>query len=229
VQDLVTYPVRFEPTYPDSLNRLLNLPFFIGTVIKLILCIPFLIFLAIFLPGGLGGGGGGGQGTEFIAIVSGLLALLWLIGPVWILFTGQYPRGLWGFLVGVQRVQARVHGYAASLNDKYPPFALRPVDEDQVTFEIDYPPSFNRLLNFPILGQIVKLILCIPHLVVVFFLSIAAIVLVFVGQFAILFTGNMPEGMWNFIAGTLQWQYRVFAYIFAFTDRYPPFSLSIGS
>ncbi len=41
-----------------------------------------------------------------------------------ILFTGNYPRGMFQFSVGVQRWYFRVVGYLASFNDRYPPYAL---------------------------------------------------------------------------------------------------------
>jgi hypothetical protein len=73
----------------------------------------------------------------------------------------------------------------------------------------------------------VKWFLAIPHYIVLFFLDIAAVVVVVVAWFAILFTGRYPEGMFNFVVGVMRWSLRVTAYAFLLvTDRYPPFSLS---
>ncbi len=68
-------------------------------------------------------------------------------------------------------------------------------------------------------------ILAIPQLVVLYFLNIAASVLVFLGWFAALFTGRLPDSFASFILGFLRWRARVDAYLFLMTDTYPPFSL----
>jgi hypothetical protein len=72
----------------------------------------------------------------------------------------------------------------------------------------------------------VKWFLAIPHYIVLFFLWIAAIVVVIIAWFAILFTGRYPRGMFDFVQGVMRWGARVGAYAFVLvTDRYPPFSL----
>jgi len=44
-----------------------------------------------------------------------------------IVFTGRYPRGMFGFVEGVFRWHNRVVGYAFTLvTDRYPPFRLAP-------------------------------------------------------------------------------------------------------
>lgn len=70
---------------------------------------------------------------RLILAIPHLLAV-WLLGVVWalatviawfaILFTGNYPRGLYDFGVGVLRWNTRVEAYLLLLHDEYPPFTL---------------------------------------------------------------------------------------------------------
>ena len=44
--------------------------------------------------------------------------------------------------------------------------------------------------------------------------------------FIILFTGNYPQGLYEFGVGALRWRLRVEAYMLLMVDEYPPFSLT---
>ena len=83
------------------------------------------------------------------------------------------------------------------------------------------PNELNRWL------PLVKWFLAIPHFIVLLFLDRAAIVVVEIAWFAILFTGRYPERMFDFVVGVMRWSLRVTAYAFLLvTDRYPPFTLA---
>lgn len=84
-----------------------------------------------------------------------------------ILFTGRYPRGMWDFAMIVLRWQARVYAYLYLQRDEYPPFG----DADYpVLFQMDYPERLSRWKIF------VKWLLILPHIVVLYVLILAWLV-----------------------------------------------------
>ena len=92
-----------------------------------------------------------------------------------------------------------------------------------VELEVDYPERLSRWLNNPFLLWI-KWILIIPHYIIVAAYQYLATALTFIASFAILFTGRYPAGMFNLVAGYLRWQVRMYGYMLALRDDYPPFS-----
>jgi hypothetical protein len=136
-----------------------------------------------------------------------------------ILFTSRYPKGMFDFVVGINRWQNNVDAYVLLLRDEYPPFSLS-AGQNPVTFDIEYPERLSRLLIF------VKWLLIIPHLIVVLFLVIVYGITLVIAWFAILFTGRYPKGMFDFAVGLLRWGVRMNAYYMLMRDEYPPFSLA---
>ncbi|MPZ23678.1 MAG: DUF4389 domain-containing protein [Dehalococcoidia bacterium] len=200
------YPVRFDVRRPEKSSRLLNFPLGIGMLIKYVLLIPHLLILFL---------------------LSIIVSLFIGIGPFAILFTGRYPRGLFNFVVGTYRWTGRTMAYVLSLTDRYPAFTMDAEPDDDVTLEVDYPERLSRILNFPLgIGMLIKTVLAIPVFIVVYVGLLIAMILVFIAQFAILFTGRFPKGMHGFLVGAVQAYNRVLFYILGLTDAYPPFSLA---
>jgi hypothetical protein len=71
-----------------------------------------------------------------------------------------------------------------------------------------------------------RLLLAIPHFLVLYVLAIAAEVVAVIAWFAALFTGRLPAGLADFLTGWLRWSARVYAYVGLLTDQYPPFALA---
>lgn len=76
------------------------------------------------------------------------------------------------------------------------------------------------------LTVLLRLLLLIPHFIVLFFLHIAAVLTVIVGWFAALVLGRLPEPVFRFLAGYLGYRMRVAASEMLLVDRYPPFALT---
>jgi hypothetical protein len=212
MQQMQEYPVRFSVDYPD---RSLDRP---STGFRIFMAIPILIVLgAVSSAGSWDWSNGNGNAQSAAAGAGGLLFL----GPLLlILFRQKYPRWWFDWNLELQRFGNRVAAYLALLDDRYPA-----TDQHQ-SVHLDYPyPDVERDLNRWM--PLVKWLLAIPHYIVLLFLDIAALVVVIVAWFAILFTGRYPRGLFDFVEGVIRWHNRVIAYALVLvTDRYPPFRLA---
>ena len=141
-----------------------------------------------------------------------------------ILFTGNIPRSMFDFMVGVYRYQWRVGSYLYFMRESYPSFGIESGAIDQGTdpARLSVLPAerLSRLLPF------VKWLLALPHYIVLFFLSLGAFFVWGIAAFAVLLTGRWPAGMRDFLVGVTRWSTRVNAYVSLLTDRYPPFRLA---
>jgi len=123
------YPASLEVAYPEHLSRGLVL------VKWWLFAIPHYVIIGIigsgFWIGVFRFNGGrwspGGWGTWG----GGLLGILVLIVGIRLLFTGRYPRDMFGLVVGLNRWVFRVAVYVLLMTDAYPPFRL-----DQETDEV---------------------------------------------------------------------------------------------
>ena len=89
-----------------------------------------------------------------------------------------------------------------------------------VTFEADYVEQRSRLTTF------FRLLLAIPHFIVLTVLGIGGFFAVVIAWFALLITGKWPQGLYDFTPGILRYYTRVTAYTWLLVDPYPPFSLA---
>jgi uncharacterized protein DUF4389 len=204
----LTYPVtvRVEPAIKNR-NRL-------TTAFRIFLAIPHII-----LVGGVGvatwyrsaGESFGGHGG-ILGFVAFILAIVsWFT----IVFAGTHIVGIRQFTTFYMRWRVRALAYLMLLEDPYPPFGD---DAYPASIEIIDPPARDRLT----VG--LRIILAIPHFIVLFFVLFAWWLTAIVSWFAIVITGDYPEGLYAFGVGCLRWLLRVEAYVLLLVDDYPPFS-----
>jgi hypothetical protein len=143
--------------------------------------------------------------------------IIWPISWFAILILGRYPRGLWEFVRNTLRWSANVNAWYTGLRDGYPPFSG--TEPYPVQFELAYPERLSRLLIF------VKWLLVIPSLFVYAFVAFVAYLAMLFGWIAVLFVGQFPRGLFDFIVGSQRWGNRIGVYMFLLTDAYPPFRM----
>lgn len=66
----------------------------------------------------------------------------------------------------------------------------------------------------------------IPHIIVIYFLSLISFFITFIAFWAILFTGKYPEGLYNYQIGLQTWGLRLAARALNLADGYPHFGLT---
>jgi len=207
-----TYPIQYSVDYPDRmLDRL-------RTFFRIFMVIPILIVLGTV--SGSTSTWESTTGSDTTLISTGAGGILFFGPLLMILFRQKYPRWWFDWNLELQRFSNRVGAYLALMDDRYPS------TDDHQSVHLDYVyPDAQRDLNRWL--PLVKWFLAIPHYIVLILLNIAAIVVVIVAWFAILFTGHYPRGMFGFVEGVIRWNNRVVGYVLTLvTDQYPPFSLS---
>jgi hypothetical protein len=155
-----------------------------------------------------------GAGTGVLGLAAAVIALIaWFA----ILFTGEYPRGLWNLVAFYVRWRVRAMAYIALLRDEYPPFG----DEDYPAHvDISQPSKPRNRLTCAF-----RILLLIPHFIVLWLLSVLWLITCVVAWFSILFTGEYPRSLYAYGVSVLRWSARVEAYLLLLHDEYPPFAL----
>jgi Domain of unknown function (DUF4389) len=186
----MSYPVTFEADYAERHSRLTS--FF-----RLILVIPVAIVLYIY---------------GILAVIA--IVIAWFA----IVITGRYPRGLYEFVAGFNRAQARITAYAALVCDPYPPFWGSPDPSYPVRMQFAGPlPHYSRLKTF------FRFLLAIPILILRYVMGLLLEVGAVAAWVVIVITGKLPRGLFDVLVLANSYTARSDAYLYLLTETYPPF------
>jgi hypothetical protein len=135
-----------------------------------------------------------------------------------VLFTGRWPRGAFDYMLGTFRWAYRVVAYYHLMVDPYPPFSMADDPDYPVRLNIEYPEEGIARWR-----PLVQWLLAIPYLFVAGVLYWLTGILTIIAFFTVLFTKQIPRGVFDLMVPGLRWNVRGGAYAYFMTDRYPPF------
>jgi hypothetical protein len=192
----------------------------VTTFFRIILAIPHLILVGGATFGfatGMSGDGRFSLGGE-AGLLGAVAYFLAIVSWFTIVVAGTHILGIRQFTLFFMRWRVRAISYLMLLEDAYPPFG-----DDAYPSSIDIVepagPRDRVTVAF-------RLLLALPHCIVLAFVMIGWCITTIVAWFAIVLTGDYPGGLYDFGVGTLRWILRVEAYLLLLVDDYPPFSLS---
>jgi hypothetical protein len=192
----------------------------ITTLFRFLLALPHIILVGGAAIGFTAGSGSGDQrwsGPGETGLLGAVAYFLAVVSWFTIVLTGTHILGIRQFSTFFLRWRTRALAYLMLLEDAYPPFGDAP-----------YPASIDIVDPVGPRDRVTvffRILLAIPHFIVLIFLLFAWCVTTIVAWFLILFTGTYPQGLYEFGVGVLRWLLRVEAYMLLLVDEYPPFSL----
>ena len=136
------YPADFDLEYPDRLSPRLVL-------VKWLLALPHLLIVGLIAADILPYWWTSNDWSSGFQPIGGysVLNLLVVVAGFFLLITRQYPRGLFNFLIGINRWLYRVLTYLTLLHDQYPPFCLDQGEYEPEYGERDRPATTARLVS----------------------------------------------------------------------------------
>jgi len=196
------YPVSVSVTVPlENRDRL-------TTALRPILAIPHVVLVGpAWWMRPFGAAGFLGAAAYVLAIVNWFMLLV----------KGEDLKGVRDFQLYYLRWRTRAVAYMALFADAYPPFGDGPYP---VAIEVADAPAPRDRATIA-----VRVLLAVPHLVVLCFILLGWFVTTVIAWFAILLTGAYPAALSAFGIGAMRWMLRVEAYLLLLVDEYPPFSL----
>ena len=168
------------------------------TFFRYIVSIPWLIVAAIY-----------GLVAEIAAVIA------WFA----IVFTGRYPEGLYNFNAGYLRMITRTNGFQYLLTDEWPPFGGE--EAPQYPIRVGVPPPLDK---YDRLKTGLRFLIGIPVWLLAIVQALILGVCALIAWFAILFTGKLPEGLFNPIRSASAYLSRATGYFLLITEDYPPFT-----
>jgi hypothetical protein len=152
-------------------------------------------------------------------VVSPVMGLLLVVGPVITALLANHARGdqfheryQANYLKALQFI-VDLNDYLLVTTDSFPEWGVK----GPATVEVN--PS-----GHPTFGSaLLRIITVIPHMIVLALLGAVAGIFTLLAMVTVLLDASVPDVLWRFQTGFVNWYARALAYLYSMVEEYPPF------
>lgn len=141
-----------------------------------------------------------------------LLVLAWFI----LLFTGKWPKEFYSFATSYFRYATRLTAWTMNFTHEWPAWNGRPDDEYGLILNLEMKERYNRWKTG------FRIVLMFPLMVLSFGVTYYAMIFWFLGFWAIIFTGKLPNWCRRPMADAFSMTQRINAYTYLLVEEWPP-------
>ena len=154
------------------------------------------------------------------SILSSILSFFnWII----ILLTGLHEENFIEIQENTIRYLLSLSACIVDIVEEIPEFAGRKDIDYPFQFDATYPIRYSRVLAFLRLSFIGITIISLPHIILLFVLSIGSMLICLIGIFSIIFRKKWPNILFDFMVRYYRYAANVLSFITGIIDRYPSF------
>jgi hypothetical protein len=196
---MADYAVKFDIQQQEKYDR-------VHVVIRIVLAIVLGAVLSFLQPAGFIGG------IFYLAVPVVAAILIAQKGAAVYVAEREQNMAMW------LRWLFALGAYFNMLTDRLP----NQEPKETLRYEVtpDGEPSAGNVL--------LRIILAIPHGIVLFVLTIVAVILIVIAAIMVVIQEKYPAGIFSFLLGYARWNVRVYSYLAGLVQAYPPFAFDTG-
>ncbi len=158
-----------------------------------------------------------------LLVYSMLSSILGFINWIIVLFSGQYIDDFINVQEKTIRYSLSLAACSTAVVDEMPVYTGNEDIDHALQFSVTYPSKPSRLLAFLRISVIGMYIILLPHFILLFLLSLGAIIITFIGIVSVISIKRWPNILFDFMVRYFRYYANIISYWIGLVDKYPTF------
>jgi len=158
-----------------------------------------------------------------LCIYTVLSGILGFINQIVIISTGKCIEDFAQIAENTLRYYLYIETCITGIVEDRPEFAGRERIDHQMQLDLTYPLKYSKLLAALRLSVLGIILVSLPHIVMLWFITLFVPVIYIAGIIWVIITGRWPNPLFMFLSMYFRYTARISSFMIGLTDQYPPF------